>query len=222
MSANRPPVLHGVPVTQVTRNAAPQETGLTKAVRKFEGIYEDSPDIVVSITKTGRLDKYDKVIVVARVEQGDLVWEDEIHCGVFQRWDSLQTFSAALAFASHENRSKDGDEEELSWAMMLIDDNGEEGILLSPQFWIDPSSLLLEIEFIGHYRRIGLKIARAGIDARLEGFVLSRFLDDGHTLRCSVALTEIQVFLRRLVELAGPGEKELAEAITKMCYGEIS
>lgn len=58
-----------------------------------------------------------------------------------------------------------------------------------------------------------------GIDSRLEGFTQSHFSIRGDRLECNVHLSELQILVRRLLEMEIESSELLADDIIQIHYG---
>lgn len=83
---------------------------------------------------------------------------------------------------------------------------------------------MFNMSLVGKDRKNGKKVVKQGIDSRLEGFTRSRFSDDGHRLTCDVSEDELQIFVRRLLELDTEEAGMLADDICQVEFhaeGEV-
>lgn len=82
---------------------------------------------------------------------------------------------------------------------------------------------LYKMKLVGDCRAAGIEVIEMGIDSRLEGLTGSHFADDGYALWCQGPLDELQIWIRRLIELAegdllGEEAIGLADDIVRECY----
>jgi len=75
---------------------------------------------------------------------------------------------------------------------------------------------MFNMSLVGNDRENGIKVVNQGIDSRLEGFTRSRFSDDGYRLTCDVSKEELQIFVRRLLELDTDEAGMLADDICQV------
>lgn len=77
---------------------------------------------------------------------------------------------------------------------------------------------MFNMSLVGKDRKNGIKVVNQGIDSRLEGFTRSRFSDDGRRMECDVSEEELQIFVRRLLELDKEEAGMLADDICQVAF----
>jgi len=72
---------------------------------------------------------------------------------------------------------------------------------------------MFNMSLVGAARASATQAVNQGIDARLEGFTKSSFHDNGRRLECKVHDDELQILIRRLLEIGTDEAGELADDI---------